>query len=430
MSESSSPASSSVWRTPLFPAPPTDVLDRLDALYRDLHAHPELSMQETHTSGIVAAWLAELGCTVTTGVGGTGVVGILANGEGGTVMLRADMDALPMQETTGLDYASRAEGTDPSGRTGFVAHSCGHDMHIAWLLGGAWLLAHHRDRWRGTVLFVFQPGEETGEGAAAMIADGMLDRFPRPDVVLGQHVIPAPAGSAAWTAGTAMSASDSLEVHLHGRGAHGSSPENSIDPVVMAASAIMNLQTLRSRETGMRQSAVLTVGSVQAGNSDNVIPDEAVLKLNVRTFDEDVRRRLLSGIRRVISATAAGAGAVAEPDVIDLGAHPLTVNDPAATARVAAALRTVLDPDAVIESPPATASEDFGAFGTAWHVPSVFWFVGGTDPGTFAAAEAAGTVPELPSNHSPAFAPVIHPTLEIGMQTMLTAASAWLGDGS
>lgn len=417
-------------RTSSFPAPPAAILDRLEALYRDVHAHPELSMQETRTAGIVGDWLTGLGCAVTTGIGGTGVVGVLANGEGATVLLRADMDALPMQEATGLDYASRERRTTPTGRTGFVAHSCGHDMHVAWLLGAAWQLAHHRDRWSGTVLLLFQPGEETGEGAAAMIADGLLDRFPRPDVVLGQHVVPAPAGSAAWTSGTAMSASDSLEVHLHGRGAHGSAPENSIDPVVMAASAIMNLQTLRSRETGMHQGAVLTVGSVHAGDSDNVIPDEAVLTLNVRTFDEDVRRRLLSGIRRVVSATAAGAGAVREPDVIGLGAHPLTVNDPEATARVASALRTVLGPDAVIETPPATASEDFGAFGTAWHVPSVFWFVGGTDPEAFAAAEAAGTVRELPSNHSPAFAPVIHPTLEIGMQTMLAAASAWLGDGS
>ncbi len=421
----SAPAATT-WHTTGFPEPSLTERDRWEALYRDLHQHPELSMKETRTAAVVAAWLSDLGCSVTAGIGGTGVVGVLENGAGATVLLRADMDALPMQETTGLDYASCVQATDQFGQTGYVAHSCGHDMHVTWLLAAASQLARHRDAWSGTVLLVFQPGEETGEGAAAMVADGLLARFPRPEVALGQHVIPAPAGSVAWTAGTAMSASDSLEVHLHGRGAHGSAPEHSVDPVVMAASTIMNLQLLRSRETGMREAAVLTVGSVQAGTSDNVIPDEAVLRLNVRSFDEAVRARMLAGIDRIVHAQSQGAGAPRDPDIVSLGTHPITVNDPDATRRVASALTSLLGADAVVESPPATASEDFGTFGTAWGIPSVFWFVGGTDAAVFAAAASAGTLEQLPSNHSPAFAPALRPTLEIGVQTMLCAAGVWL----
>lgn len=419
-------AAGATWRNDAFPAPPRALIEDLQSVYQDLHAHPELSMQEARTAGIVADRLADLGYAVTREVGGTGVVAVLENGTGATVLLRADMDALPMKETTGLAYASRETGTDQFGQGTFIAHSCGHDLHVTWLLGAANVLAAHRDRWGGTVVLVFQPGEETGEGAAAMIADGLLDRFPRPDVALGQHVVPAPAGTVAWTPGTTMSASDSLEVRLHGRGAHGSAPERSVDPIVMAASTIMNLQTLRSREIGMQEAAVLTVGSVQAGTSDNVIPDEAVLRLNVRSFDEGVRARILSGIRRVVKAVADGAGAPRDPEIVTLGTHPITVNDEDASLRVATALTGLLGEDAVRRSPPATASEDFGTFGTAWKIPSVFWFVGGADATVFADAARAGTLDELPSNHSPAFAPVLHPTLEVGIQTMLAAAAVWL----
>lgn len=426
----SDPATGPAWRSATFPPPPRALLDGLEATYRDLHAHPELSMQEVRTSGIVADRLVGLGYAVTRGVGGTGVVGLLENGPGATVLLRADMDALPMQETTGLAYASQETGTDQFGQSSFVAHSCGHDMHVTWLLGVANVLAGNRDCWTGTAMLVFQPGEETGEGAAAMIADGLTDRFPRPSIALGQHVMPAPSGTVAWTPGTTLSASDSLEVRLHGRGAHGSLPELSVDPVVMAASLIMNLQTLRSRGTGMEEAAVLTVGSVQAGNSDNVIPDEAVLRLNVRTFDEGVRERILTGIRRIVQAAADGAGAPRDPEIVTLGTHPITVNDEDASARVAAAIAGVLGESAVCQSPPATASEDFGAFGTAWQIPSVFWFVGGADAAAFAEAERAGTLDALPSNHNPAFAPVVHPTLEVGVQTMLAAAGVWLAPGN
>ena len=255
------------------PGPSDGLLAELEGKYKDIHAHPELSMQERRTAGIAAAWLRQQGYEVTEGVGGTGVVGLLRNGDGATVLLRADMDALPIEESTGLPYASQATGTDRFGQATAIAHSCGHDMHVAWLMGATRVLAENRGAWRGTVMAVFQPGEETAQGARAMIADGMVKRFPKPDVTLGQHVMPLSAGQIGWRAGTMLSAGDSWEVTLFGRGAHGSMPQKSIDPVVMAASAVMRLQTVVSREVAMTDSAVVTVGTLRAGMSENVIPD-------------------------------------------------------------------------------------------------------------------------------------------------------------
>src|SRR6185369_1243753 len=252
-----------------------ELLPRLEALYEDVHAHPELSMQETRTAGIAADGLRKAGYEVTTGVGKTGVVGLLRNGDGPTLMLRADMDALPIAEATGLPYASKITATDPEGNTVPVAHMCGHDMHVAWLVGAATLLAQARSDWRGTLMAVFQPGEETAEGARAMIDDGLLDRFPTPAVVLGQHVMVGPAGTVAGSAGPITSAADSLQIRLFGRGAHGSMPQASIDPVVMAASTVLRLQTIVSREIAATDAAVVTVGVLQAGTKENVIPDEA-----------------------------------------------------------------------------------------------------------------------------------------------------------
>jgi len=408
------------------PTPAQALLDRLESVYQDLHAHPELSMQEARTAEIAAGWLEQAGFEVTRGVGGTGVVGVLRNGAGHTVLLRADMDALPVAETTGLPYASTVSGTDRFGQACSIAHACGHDMHVVWLMGATQLLSDHRSAWHGTVVAVFQPGEETAQGARAMIEDGMIRRFPAPDVVLGQHVVPAPAGCIGWRAGTAMSASDSWEVHLFGRGAHGSMPQRSIDPVVMAASTVMNLQAVVSREIGMTEQAVVTVGTLQAGRSENVIPDDALLRLNVRTFNDEVRSRVLAAIRRIVNASAEGAGAVRMPDIAILGEHPLTRNDEAATRQVVDALKRRFGVAQVQEVEPASASEDFGLFGAAWGVPSVYWFVGGTDPALFDAAARAGTINQLPANHAPDYAPVIHPTLETGITAMLAAASAWL----
>jgi amidohydrolase len=270
--------------THALPGPSDDLLAKLEGIYRDIHANPELSMQEHRTSGVAAAWLREQGYDVTQGVGGTGVVGMFRNGEGPTVLLRADMDALPIKESTGLPYASNKTGTDRFGQATSIAHSCGHDLHVTWLMGVTRILAEHRSNWRGTIMAVFQPGEETGQGARAMIEDGMVKRFPKPEVTLAQHVMPLSAGQIGWRTGTMLSAGDSWEVTLFGRGAHGSMPQKSIDPVVMAASAVMRLQTVVSREVAMTDSAVVTVGTMSAGMNENVIPDRALLRLNVRTF--------------------------------------------------------------------------------------------------------------------------------------------------
>src|ERR1700741_720145 len=402
------------------------LLPELVAVYKDIHAHPELSMHETRTAQIAADHLKANGFEVTTGVGKTGVVGTLRNGDGPTVMLRADMDALPIKEATGLPYASTVTATGPDGKTVPVAHSCGHDMHVACLIGATSLFAHSRDSWHGTLVAVFQPGEETAQGAQAMIDDGLFKRFTKPDVVLGQHVMSLPSGHLDWRTGVVTSAADSLQIRLFGRGAHGSMPEASIDPVVMAASTVMRLQTIVSREVAPTDSAVVTIGSLQAGTKENVIPEEAVIKLNVRSFDEGVRQRVLAAIERIVNAEAAASGAPRPPEITPLDRYPLVVNDPAASKRVADAFRRHFSADRVRETGPAPASEDFGSFGAEWHAPSVFWFVGRTDPDRYAKAKQAGRLNEIPTNHNPRFAPVIHPTLQTGVEALMVAARAWL----
>jgi len=295
---------------------------------------------------------------------------------------------------------------------------------VTWLAGAATLLARARDAWQGTVMAVFQPAEETAEGARAMIDDGLFDRFPKPEVIFGQHVMPAPAGRIGYRPGTTQAAADSLEVRLFGRGAHGSMPESSVDPVVMAAATVLRLQTVVAREVAATQAAVVTVGALQAGTKDNVIPDEALLRINVRTFDERVRRHVLDAIERIVNAEATASAAPRPPEIRTTEHYPLTVNDPERTKAVAAVLRRRLGHDRVHElDVPVSASEDFGSFGTEWHVPSVFWYIGGTDPDAYRAAEQAGRVAaDIPTNHNPAFAPVIHPTLETGVEAMTAAA--------
>jgi amidohydrolase len=403
------------------------LLPELEALYKDIHSHPELSMQETRTAGLAADRLRKAGYEVTTGVGRTGVVGLLRNGEGPTVMLRADMDALPIAENTGLAYASTVTATDAEGNTVPVGHMCGHDMHVTWLVGAATLMSQARDAWKGTLMAVFQPGEETAQGAQAMIDDGLLERFPTPEVVLGQHVMVGPAGTVAGSAGPITSAADSLQIRLFGRGAHGSMPQASIDPVVMAASVVLRLQTIVSREIAATNAAVVTIGVLQAGTKENVIPDDAIIKLNVRTFDAGVRKHVLDAIERIVNAEAEASGAPRKPEITPLDRYPLNVNDETASNRIAAAFRDYFSPDRVKHTGPAPASEDFGCFGTAWQVPSVFWFVGGNDPETYAKAKAAGKLNELPVNHSPKFAPILHPTLETGIEALVVGALAWLG---
>ncbi len=404
----------------------SELLPDLEKLYTDIHAHPELSMQEHRTSEIAAKRLRAAGFEVTSGVGKTGVVGLLKNGEGPVVMLRADMDALPVKEATGLPYASTETATDGTGKQVPVMHACGHDMHVTWLVGAATLLAKARDEWRGTLMPVFQPAEETAEGAQAMIDDGLFKRFPKPDVILGQHVMVGAAGVIGTRTGVVTSAGDSLQIRLFGRGAHGSMPQASVDPVVMAAATVMRLQTIVSREVAPTDAVVVTIGALQAGSKENVIPDDAVIKLNVRTFDEHVRQRVLDAIERIVKAEAAASGSPKPPEITPLDRYRMVVNDAGATQRVVDAFRQHFPADHVEEWPPTTASEDFGSFGAEWHVPAVFWFVGGTDPDQYAKAKADGRLGDLPTNHNPRFAPVIHPTLEVGVKTLVVAAQAWL----
>jgi amidohydrolase len=404
-----------------------DLLPDLESVYTDLHAHPELSMQEKRTAGIAASRLGAAGFDVTPGVGTTGVVGLLRNGNGPTVMLRADMDALPVLEATGLAYASAETATDATGKRVPVMHACGHDMHVAWLIGAATVLAEARATWSGTLMAVFQPAEETGTGAQAMIADGLLTRFPMPEVVLGQHVMIGSAGAVGGRAGVITSAADSLQIRMFGRGAHGSMPQASVDPVVMAAATVLRLQAIVSRELAPSDAAVVTVGSLQAGTKENVIPDEAVIKLNVRTFDEAVRGRVLAAIERIVNAEAAASGAPKPPEITPIDRYSPVTNDADATRRVFDAFRSSFPADRVHETGPTSASEDFGCFGVQWHAPSVFWFVGGTDPELYAEAKRSGRLGELPTNHNPRFAPILHPTLEAGVEALVVASLAWLG---
>jgi len=400
-------------------------LPAAEALYKDLHQHPELSRQEFRTASVVASALAEAGFQVTGQVGGTGVVGILVNGAGPTVMLRADMDALPIREATGLPYASACEAVNARGETVPVSHMCGHDLHTAWLLAAAQVLSASRGAWSGTVMALFQPAEESGEGSRAMLEDGLVERFPRPDVILGQHVLPFRAGVVGLRAGQILTAGDSLLVRFHGKGGHGGMPQNAIDPIVMAASAVVRLQGIVAREVAPLASAVVTVGEFHAGIAENIIPAEAVIKLNVRTTDPAVRTQVLAAIRRVCSAEAQASGAPRDPDFEVICDFPLTVNDAGVTERVAEAFRAQF-PGQVTEAQPLGASEDFGRYGKAWDVPYTYWFVGGCDPAAYDRAKAEGTLAQLPGPHSPFWAPALDPTLRTGIETALAAAGAWL----
>lgn len=392
-------------------------------LYRDLHQHPELGFAETRTAAVAARELRAAGFDVTEGVGGTGVVGVLRNGDGPTALLRADMDALPVEEKTGLPYASTAvvDGTP-------VAHACGHDVHVTCLVGAARALSADRASWSGTVLAVCQPAEEIGGGAEAMVADGFFDRFGRPDVVLGQHVAPIPAGVIGLRPGPAFAAADSVRVTLHGRGGHGSRPEAAVDPVVMAASVVLRLQTVVARETAATDTVVLTVGALRAGTVANIIPDSAELLLSIRTYDQDVRARTLAAVARVVQGEAAASGAPEPPEVVVESSFPAAVNDPDAADRTRPALASAVP--IVVDPGPVTGSEDVGVFATAAGVPLVYWLLGGADPQAFAGAtspdEIRARVADLPANHSPLFAPVIDPTLDLGTAALTAAARTWL----
>ena len=404
-------------------APLDGKLPDLEALYVDLHQHPELAFAETRTAGELTRRLEVSGYAVHTGLGRTGVLGVLRNGAGPTVMLRADIDALPVEEKTGLEYASTVRAPDTNGREVPVMHACGHDMHATWLSGAADLLAAGRDAWSGTLLAVFQPGEEVGDGAQSMIRDGVFGPGGKPDVVLGQHVVPGPAGWVLTRPGVIMAATDALRIVLHGRGGHGSRPETTVDPAVLAASVVLRLQTIVSREISATESAVVTVGSLHVGTVHNVIADHATLEVNIRTFDGQVRAKVLAAIERIVHGEAAAAGSPKPPEITRLGSFAVTANDDVVTAELAAAFREHFGADRTAEAPLVTGSEDFSEFGRAAGVPSVFWLVGGVDAQTVLTAIAAGRFEQdVPSNHSPLFAPVLHPTLRTGVETLVVGA--------
>jgi len=406
-------------------ASPLDGLDQiypqLDALYIDLHKNPELSMKEQRTAARMAEELRRLGYEVTAGVGGTGVVGVLRNGKGPTVLLRTELDALPVEEKTGLPYASNATGVNPQGQTVPVMHACGHDVHMAGWTGAAALLARMKDNWRGTVLMIAQPAEETVQGARAMIADGLFVRFPKPDFAVAVHdSSDLPAGKVYFVPGPAMASVDSVDVTIFGRGGHGAKPDTTIDPVVIAARTVLAFQTLVSREKDPLEPAVLTVGSIHGGTKYNIIPDEVKLQITLRTFNPEVRKLLLSGIERTAKTEAAAARAPKDPLVKVSESQDSTYNDPPLTRRLAAVLAKQLGAENVQEIRPEMVAEDFGEFGKAAGVPSVQLRVGAVEPSRYEASKKAGT--PLPSLHSSGFAPDRERTIKAAA-TVLTLSA-------
>ena len=397
----------------------------LETLYRDLHRNPELAFQETRTAATLAARLKALGYEVTTGVGKTGLVALLRNGAGPTVMLRTELDALPVAEKTGVPFASTATSQNVAGTAVPVMHACGHDLHMtAWSGTAAWMAAH-RDRWRGTLMLVGQPAEEAGGGAAAMLKDGLFTRFPKPDFAIGIHDDDTlTSGTIGYHAGYFRAQSISPTITLFGRGGHGAMPYNTIDPVVMAARTVLALQTIVSRENNPMDPVVVTVGSIQGGTQGNIIPDEVRLQLSVRTFTDDVRARVIASIERIVNAEAQAAGAPRKPAiVVPESALKAVYNDPALTARLAAALKSAMGAERVTEMPAKMTSEDFSEYGSAG-VPSVLLHVGAVSADRLAEAKRTG-IP-VPAPHSPEWLPDLQPSLTGAIEAETAALLALL----
>ncbi|WP_029090156.1 amidohydrolase [Brevibacterium album] len=394
-------------------------MDDLETLYREFHQMPELSMEEHRTAEKISEHLRGLGLEPFL-CGGTGVVAELRNGEGPVVAYRADTDGLPIEEDTGLPYASTATGVLPDGTETKVMHGCGHDTHISTGLELARLLTEHRDAWSGTVVFLFQPGEETSAGAVAMVEDDLWDRVSVPEVAYGQHVWPGVAGTVNVSVGTAMAMADSLEVTVHGRQAHGSQPEASIDPIVLGAHMVTRLQTVVSREISGSDMAVVTVGTFHAGTKENIIPDRAVFKINIRTFEPAVRDKVLEAVKRILEGEALASGAPA-PTVREMYRFPRCFNDEAEARSLIGALRAELGEDAVRETPPVTGSEDFGVFPDSLGIPGVYWFFGG-----YSAETVENGIPG--GNHSPFFGPDdVRTSLTTSVRAGLTAILSRVG---
>ena len=391
----------------------------LDArsFYVELHEHPELSGHEVHTASALAARLRAAGYDVTEHVGNTGVVAILKNGSGPTIMLRTELDALPVEEKTGLPYASKVHSTDDAGRDVPVMHACGHDLHMAALIGTAEVMAKTRGSWHGTLMLIGQPAEETISGAEGMIRDGLFTRFPKPDVAVALHVGNGlPAGMVSITPGVYNTNSDSVRITIYGKGGHGAMPNTTVDPIVIAARTILALQTIVSREVRPGEMAVVTVGYIRAGTKNNIIPDQAEMGITVRTFKQDVRKQVLASIARITKAEAAAAGAPREPSIERYEGTDLVYNDPELAERLRAALEAALGKKNVVTAEPIPPSEDFSYF-VEQGVPGFYFSLGGADPEKFAQAKASGT--QLPSNHSPLFAPDVDPALRTGITAEL-----------
>jgi hippurate hydrolase len=383
------------------------------AFYLDLHQNPELSGHEIQTARKLATSLRSAGYEVTEHVGGTGVVAILKNGAGPTIMLRTELDALPVEEKTGLPYASKVHAKDDSGRDLPVMHACGHDLHMAAILGTAEIMARTKTTWHGTLMLIGQPAEETIGGADGMVKDGLFTRFPKPDVAIALHVgNELPAGMASITPGIYNTNSDSIRITIYGKGGHGSMPQSTIDPIVIAARTILTLQTIVSREVKPGEMGVVTVGYIHAGLKNNIIPDQAEMGITVRTYKQDVRKIILAAITRIAKAEAAAAGAPREPLVERYEGTDAVYNDPALAERLRSPLEAALGKKNVITEGPISPSEDFSYF-IEQGVPGFYFSLGGADPAKYAQAKAAGT--HLPSNHSPLFAPDVDPALHAGI---------------
>ena len=391
-------------------APKLDTLyPELHGVYVDLHQHPEIAFQETRTASVLAASLKTLGFEVTTNVGRTGVVGILRNGPGPVVMLRTEIDGLPMEEKTGLPYASKATGTAADGSSVPTAHSCGHDLHMTGWLGTARLMVQAKSRWHGTLMLVGQPAEEVVGGAVAMLKDGLFTRFPKPDVAISMHDEPTlPSGVIGIHSGYFRASADALDIRIFGRGGHGARPQSTVDPIVLAARTILGLQTLVSRENDPLEPAVITVGAIHAGTVANIIPDEALLRVTVRAFSPVVRKKLLAGIERQVVAEAQAANAPKKPEITVASATDTVFNDPALTKRLADVLTRGMGASSVAEFPAQMGSEDFSQYGLAG-VRTVLFHIGAVDPAALKAAEEKGT--PVPGLHSPQWAPDLQPTL-------------------
>jgi amidohydrolase len=389
----------------------------VEALYQDLHANPELAFAEVRTAKKLADELRALGFEVTEGVGKTGVVGLLRNGQGPTIMVRTELDALPMEEKTGLPFASKVK-TTIFGKESFVAHSCGHDLHMAAWVGTAKTLASMRAQWKGTLMFVAQPAEETLGGAKSMIQDGLFTRFPKPQAAFALHTWPVAHGLVGFNTGPVTSNSDAFEITFKGRGAHGSAPDKSIDPVVIASKFVVDVQSVISREKDPFEFGVFSVGSIQGGTSGNIIPDSVSMRGTIRTYQPAVREKMHDGIRRTARAVAAMAGAP-EPELKIESGGEAVINSAALVGSVELVLKEALGEAQVRRLPPITPSEDFSEYVNAG-VPAMFFLVGVHDPKDVEASRQPGGKP-LPGNHSPFFAPVAEPSIKTAVKSMSLA---------